>query len=87
MNLTATEPLIGLVALAWVLRLAVRFDTSIRLTGYFVPFFLYVAALALATAVALSLRLSAKEMVKWGEAFLVLLMAANALKHGTRLLS
>lgn len=84
--LTATEPLIAIVGLGWVLRLATAHEARVRLTPLFVPFVIYLFGIALALAVALYLRIAVKEFIKWFEAFLLMIMAANVLQRRSQVI-
>ncbi len=85
-SVTVTEPLIALVSLAWVLRLAAAREARIRWTPLFLPFVVYLLLLAQSVAVAPALSLAIKEYLKWGEALALMLVAANVLRTKQQLL-
>jgi putative inorganic carbon (HCO3(-)) transporter len=79
--LTATEPLIALVTLAWLLRVAVARRADLRWSPMLIPFAVALLLLAQSVAVASALTLALKEYAKFVEAFLLLLVTVNVVRR------
>lgn len=80
-TMSASDFLIPILAMTWVVRSVARGEVRVQLTPIFVPFLSLWAVMALSTTNAISLGLSAKEMIKWTEFIVVFLLAKNTLVH------
>ncbi|GIW06586.1 MAG: O-antigen polymerase [Dehalococcoidia bacterium] len=79
-TVTATEPLIGLVVLAWLLRIAAARQANLRWSPLVIPFAVFLLLLAQSVAVAVGLTLALKEYAKFVEAFLLLIVTVNVVR-------
>ncbi|MCL6646852.1 MAG: O-antigen ligase family protein [Chloroflexi bacterium] len=80
-TLTATEPLIGLVTLAWLLRVAAARQLDWRWSPLVVPLVLFLLLEAQSVAVAPAFTLAAKEYAKWLEALALLVVTAQVVRR------
>lgn len=78
--LTATEPLIALVSLAWLLRIAAARRMDLRGSPMVIPFVIYLLLLAQSVGVAVGFTLAMKEYAKWLEAFILLVVTVNVVR-------
>ncbi|MCS6801141.1 MAG: O-antigen ligase family protein [Chloroflexota bacterium] len=78
--LTVTQPLIALVVLAWVLRVAAARRADFRWSPMIIPFVIYLLLFAQSVALAEGLLLAVKEYAKFVEAFLLLIVTVNVVR-------
>ena len=79
MSLTATEALVALLVIAWLMRGVLRRRITIAHASLIVPLLLVLATQLLSLFDALSISLAAKEIAKWAEILAVYVIAASIL--------
>lgn len=79
-TITVTQPLIALVTLAWLLRVAAARRGDFRWSPLVIPFLIYLLLIAQSVAVAQGLTLALKEYAKFVEAFLLLVVTVNVVR-------
>ncbi len=81
MSLTATEVLVALLAIAWLMRGVVHRQIIIARAPLILPLLLVLVTQILSLFDALSISLAAKELVKWSEILAVYIIAAGILEE------
>jgi putative inorganic carbon (HCO3(-)) transporter len=80
-NVTATEPLVAVLGVAWVAGMVRQRAIRFTFTPLLIALLLFFGALLLSLFDALSLSLSAKELLKWGEFLVVYVVVAHTVKE------
>lgn len=80
LTFTATEMALGLLVLTWFLRGAVKRDLRLCDAWLLAPVGLFITALLLSASIAPVVQLGLKEVVKWIEFSIVLMLGASILK-------
>jgi O-antigen ligase len=78
--ITVTQPLVALVLLAWLLRIAAARRADLRWSPMVIPFVVFLVVFAQSVAVAQGLTLALKEYAKFLEAFLLLVVTVNVIR-------
>jgi len=79
-NLTATEPLVAALGVAWLAGMVRQRAIHFTFAPLLIALLLFFGALLLSLFDALSLSLSAKELLKWGEFLVVYVVVAHTVK-------
>ncbi len=79
-TVTATEPLVAVLGVAWVAGMVRQRAIHFNFTPLLIALLLFFGALLLSLFDALSLSLSAKELLKWGEFLVVYVVVVHTVK-------
>lgn len=80
-SVSATEFLLPLVVIGWVMRIVAAREGHISLPWIIWPLGLYLAAMAISITNSLSLGLSIKELAKWVELLAVMVLVGSAIRQ------
>ncbi|MBM3134510.1 MAG: O-antigen ligase family protein [Chloroflexi bacterium] len=82
-NVTATEPLVAVLGVAWLAGMVRQRAIRFTFTPLLIALLLFLGALLLSLFDALSLSLSAKELLKWGEFLVVYVVVVHTVNGYT----
>jgi O-antigen ligase len=80
-NVTATEPLVAVLGVTWLAGMVRQRAIHFTFTPLLIALLLFLGALLLSLFDALSLSLSAKELLKWGEFLVVYVVVVHTVKE------